>query len=338
MQKDSTMRLPPIGLVAMLASVLLGMPPPAAAQQRDTLPRIGILSLLSPPTSSSPPTCDVHFRQSLHDLGYVEGHTLRFAYRYAEGKPEPLPTLAAELVHLKPDVLFTWAAAGVLAAQQATTTIPIVAGTADLITPGIITNLAQPGGNITGLTWYGPELLGKRLEVLKDTVPQITRVGLLGHPDNPVVNRHMRDTTPTVARTLGIEIHRFDIRTTDEVEGAFAAMAERRIEALLVVDEAWPTGHWPRVAELAATHRLPTISAKAGFAADGGLLEHRLDTALMCRRAATYADKLLKGAKPGDLPIERFEKSLFIVNLKTAGALGLTLPPLVLSQADEVIQ
>jgi len=332
------MRRYTVELVTMLAGILLVVPYTAAAQQRDTLPSIGILSLLSPPTSSSSQRCDVLFRQGLHDLGYVEGQTIRFADRYAEGKPEPLPALAAELVHLTPNLLFTWAAVGVLAAQQATTTIPIVVGTADLITPGIITNLAQPGGNITGLTWYGPELTGKRLEVLKDAVPQSTRVGLLVHPANPVVNRHMRDTIPTIARTLGIEMHRFDIRNADELEGAFAAMAERHIDALFVVDEARPAGYFPRVAALAATHRLPTLSARAGFAAEGGLLEHRLNTALMCRRAATYADKLLKGAKPGDLPVERFEKSLLIVNLKTAGALGLTLPPSVLSQADEVIQ
>ena len=332
------MRLHTVGLIAMLAGVLLAVPRTAAAQQRDTIPRIGILSLGSPPTSSSSQRCDVVFRQGLHDLGYVEGRTIRFEYRYAEGKPEPLPALAAELVQLKPDLLFTWAAVGVLAAQQATITTPIVVGTADLITPGIITNLAQPGGNITGLTWYGPELTGKRLEVLKDAVPQSMRVGLLGHPDNPVVNRHMRDTIPTIARALGIEIHRIDIRTSDEVEGAFAAMAERRIDALLVVDEAWPLGHYRRVAELAATHRLPTISSRAGFATEGGLLEYGLDQPAMCRRAATYADKLLKGAKPRDLPIERFEKSLLTVNLKTAGALGLVLPPSVLSQADEVIK
>jgi putative ABC transport system substrate-binding protein len=317
-----------VALVSSLVIVAID----TEAQQAQTIPTIGVLSTNVPGN----PFCIEPFKAGLHDLGYVEGHTIRFAYCYAEGKSERLPALAAELVHLTPDVLLTWAAAGVLAAQQATTTIPIVAGTADLLSPGIITNLAQPGGNITGLTWYGPELFGKRFEVLKDAVPRITRVGLLGHPDNPVVNRNMRDTGPTVARTLGIEIHRIDIRTTDEVEGAFAAMAERGIDALLVVDEAWPTGHWPRVAALAATHRLPTLSSRAGFAAEGGLLEYRLDTALMCHRAATYADKLLKGAKPGDLPVERFEKSMLIVNLKTAGALGLTLPPSVL--ADEVIQ
>jgi putative ABC transport system substrate-binding protein len=322
----------------MLAGVLLVMPRPAVAQQRAIIPSIGILSLVSPPASMSFQACDVHFRQSLHDLGYVEGHTIRFAYRYAESQPERLPTLAAELVQLTPDVLFTWASWGVLAAQQATTTIPIVAGHGDLITPGIITNLAQPDGNITGLTWYGPELTGKRLEVLKDAVPQSTRVGLLVHPANPVYNRLMRDTIPAVERALGVEIHRLDIRTPDEVEGAFAAMAERRIDALLVADETWPDEHYRRIAELAAAHRLPTLSARARFAAAGGLLEYRLDTAAMCRRAATYAAKLLKGAKPGDLPIERFEKSSLTVNLKTAGALGLTLPPSVLSQADEVIK
>jgi putative ABC transport system substrate-binding protein len=321
-------------LLVALASSLLMVSVDSDAQQAQTIPTVGILSSISPGSAF----CIEPFKAGLHDLGYVEGRTIRFAYRYAEGKPEPLPALAAELAHLTPDILFTWAAVGVLAAQQATTTIPIVVGTADLITPGIITNLAQPDGNITGLTWYGPELIGKRLEVLKEAVPQSTRVGLLGHPDNPVVNRLMRDTLPTVARTLSIEIHRFDIRTTDELEGAFAAMAEHHIGALLVVDEAWPTGHFRHMAELATTHRLPTLSARAGFAAEGGLLEHRLDTALMCRRAATYADKLLKGAKPGDLPIERFERSLLIVNLKTAEALGLTLPPSVLSQADEVIK
>ena len=320
-------------LVALVSSLLLASFD-TNAQQAQTIPTIGVLANTSPGQAF----CSERLKAGLHDLGYVEGHTIRFVYRYAEGKPESLPALAAELVQHTPNVLFTWAAVGVLAAQQATTTIPIVVGTADLVTTGIIPNLAQPGGNITGLTWYGPELFGKRLEVLKDAVPRITRVGLLGHPDNPVVNRHMRDTGPTVARTLGIEIHRIDIRTTDEVEGAFAAMAERGIDALLVVDEAWPIGHYHRVAELATTHRLPTLSARAGFAAEGGLLEHRLDTALMCGRAATYVDKLLKGAKPGDLPIERFEKSLLIANLKTAGALGLTLPPSVLSQADEVIK
>src|SRR5215471_156003 len=321
-------------LLAALVSSLLLASFDTNAPQTQTIPTIGVLANVSPGDAF----CSESLKAGLHDLGYEEGHTIRFAYRYAEGKPEPLPALAAALVQLTPAVLFTWGAVGVLAAQQATTTIPIVVGTADLITPGIITNLAQPSGNISGLTWYGPELTGKRLEVLKDAVPQSTRVGLLGHPANPVVNAHMRDTIPTVARTLGIEIHRMDIRTTDELESAFATMTERHIDALVVVDEAWPMGHYPRVAELTATHRLPTLSARAGFAAAGGLLEHRLDTALMCRRAATYADKLLKGAKPGDLPVERFEKSMLIVNLKTAGALGLILPPSVLSQADEVIK
>jgi putative ABC transport system substrate-binding protein len=280
----------------------------------------------------------VYFRQSLHDLGYVEGHTIRFAYRYAESQTGRLPTLAAELVQLTPDVLFTWGSWGGLAAQQATTTIPIVAGSADLITPGIITNLAQPDGNLTGLTWYGPELTGKRLEVLKDAVPQSTRVGLLVHPANPVWNALVRDTIPAVARTLGVTIHRQDVRTTDEVEGAFAALVEHRINALCVADDPAPDELSRRIAELAVTHRLPTLSPRVRFAAAGGLLEYSLDTAAMCRRSATYADKLLKGAKPRDLPIERFEKSSLIVNLKTAAALGLALPPSVLSQADEVIK
>jgi len=332
------MRLQTVGLAALLAGALLVVARTAVAQPRDTLPRIGILSLLSPPTSSSPPTCDVHFRQSLHDLGYVEGQTIRFAYRYGESQTERLPALAAELVQLTPDVLFTWGSWGVLAAQQATTTIPIVAGSADLITSGIITNLAQPDGNLTGLTWYGPELTEKRLEVLKDAVPQSTRVGILVHPANPVYNRLMRDTIPVVERTLGVTIHRHDIRTTDEVEGAFVALVERRIDALLVADDPVPDAQYRRVAELAITHRLPTLSPRVRFAAAGGLLEYSLDTAAMCRRAATYVDKLLKGAKPRDLPIERFERSSLIINLKTAGALGLTLPPSVLSQADEVIK
>jgi putative ABC transport system substrate-binding protein len=310
----------------------------AVTQPRDPLPMIGILSLLSPPTSSSSPPCDVHFRQSLQDFGYVEGHTIRFAYRYAESQTARLPALATELVQLAPDVLFTWGSWGVQAAQQATTTIPILAGSADLISPGIITKLAQPDGNLTGLTWYGPELTEKRLEVLKDAIPQSTRVGILVHPANPVYNRLMRDTIPAVEQTLGVTIHRQDLRTTDEVEGAFAALVERRVDAILVADDPAPHELYIRIAELAITHRLPTLSPRIRFAEAGGLLEYRLDTTAMCRRAATYADKLLKGAKPRDLPIERFERSSLIVNLKTAGALGLTLPPSILSQADEVIR
>jgi putative ABC transport system substrate-binding protein len=302
------------------------------------MPRIGILSLFGPPTAESTQRCDVVFRQGLHDLGYVEGHTIRFEYRYAEGKSEPLPALAAELVHLTPAFLFTWGAAGVLAAQQATSTIPILAGTGNLITAGIVTNLAQPSGNLTGLTWYGPDLTAKRFDILKDAVPQITRVAVFASPDGPVWNSLMRDTIPGVERALGIEIHRIDIRTIDDVEGAFAAIAERRIDALYVANDTWTIELFRRVAELAVTHRLPTISNREGFAAAGGLLEHALDLSAMCRRAATYADKLLKGAKPGDLPIERFEKSVITVNLKTATALGLTLPPSILAQTDEVIK
>ena len=320
-------------LVALVSSLLL-VSFDTDAPQAQTIPTVGVLSNTSPGSAF----CIEPFKAGLHDLGYVEGRNIRFEYRYAEHKPEPLSALAAELVQRTPDILFTWSAAGVLAAQQATTTIPILVGTTDLISPGIVTNLAQPGGNLTGLTYYGPELFGKRLEVLKAAVPQITRVGYLVHPANPVVNSLLRDTAPAVARALGIEIHRFDIRTSDEVEGTFAAMAERRIDALAVVDEAWPTEHYHRVAELAVTYRLPTFSARPGFAAEGGLLAYGLDLAAMCRRAATYADKLLKGAKPGDLPIERSERSYLVVNLKTARALGLTLPPSVLSQADEVIQ
>ena len=173
------MRLHTVGLAVLLAGALLAVARMAAPQPRDPLPMIGILSLLSPPTSLPFPPCDVLFRQSLHDLGYVEGHTIRFAYRYAESQTERLPALATELVQLAPNVLFTWGSWGVLAAQQATATIPILAGSADLISSGIITKLAQPDGNITGLTWYGPELTEKRLEVLKDAVPQSTRMGLL---------------------------------------------------------------------------------------------------------------------------------------------------------------
>src|SRR5215831_5241746 len=321
-------------LLAALVSSLLLASFDTNAPQTQTIPTIGVLANVSPGDAF----CSESLKAGLHDLGYEEGHTIRFAYRYAEGKPEPLPALAAALVQLTPAVLFTWGAVGVLAAQQATTTIPIVVGTADLITPGIITNLAQPSGNISGLTWYGPELTEKRLEVLKDAVPQSTRVGILVHPANPVYNRLMRDTIPVVERTLGVTIHRHDIRTTDEVEGAFVALVERRIDALLVADDPVPDEQYRRVAELAITHRLPTLSPRVRFAAAGGLLEYSLDTAGMCRRAATYVDKLLKGAKPRDLPIERFERSSLIVNLKTAGALGLTLPSSVLSQADEVIK
>jgi len=324
-----------IDLVTMLALALLVASPPAAAQPHGTLPKVGVLVMGGPPTSPSPRGC---IRQSLHDLGYVEGQTILFEYRYAKFQPERLPALAAELVQLAPDVLFTSGTPAVRALHQATTTIPIVVRTGHLLREGLITNLARPGGNITGMTYHDDELEGKRLALLKEAVPQIMRVAILRGPHESSWGRALPETFVVSARALGIELHLMEVRTPDELEGAFATMAERRVDALAIGVDTMFIAHYHRIAELAVTHRLPTIAAFEGFVARGGLLEYPPDTAAMCRRAATYVDKILKGAKVGELPVERADTFSLRVNLKTAAALGLALSPTFLFQVDEVIK
>jgi len=325
-----------IGLIVLLALSLFVVPRASNTQQTVHVPRIGVLSP-GPPPPVPDPSLDA-FRQGLHDLGYVEGQTIHLEYRYADWQPERLPALAAELVQRHPDVLFTFTTSGVLAAKQATATIPIVVGAAgDLVAQGLVESLGQPGGNITGMTLFDLELEGKRLEWLKAAAPQITHVAVLVNPANPASARRPADLA-TEAQTLGVRLERVEARDPSEFVGAFAAIAVSHADALLVANDAVFYAHRHRLVELAVTHRLPAISGIPGFAEAGGLIQYGDDPLTMVRRAATHVAKILQGAKPRELPVERPMQFALVINLKTAQALDLTIPPAVLFQADEVIQ
>jgi ABC-type uncharacterized transport system substrate-binding protein len=328
----------PIGIIGMLVLGLLWVPLVTVAQQPAKLPRVGVLSPESPPTAAVPSAALDAFWQGLRDLGYVEGQTILLEYRYADWQLDRLPALAADLVRSMPDVILTYSTPGVQAAKQATTTIPIVVGAAgDLVAQDMVTSQARPSGNITGMTLFGREIEGKCLELLKEAVPQSTRVAVLVNPAHPAFARRPADLAAE-AQALGVQLQRVEARDPGEFEDAFATMTANRAEALLVVNDAMFHAHRHRIVALALAHRLPTISQARGFAEAGGLLQYGADTFAMLRRAALYVDKLLKGGTPADLPVERPDKFELIVNLKTAQALGITIPPVVLFQADEVLR
>ncbi len=260
-------------------------------------------------------------------------------YRYAEGKPERLPALAAELVRLNVDLILTSGDQGVRAAKQASQTIPIVVAlVGDLVGPGYVASLARPGGNITGQTTLVSELSAKRLELLKTAFPKVSRVAILWNPtnaDNVVAFKE----TEVAARALRIQLVPLDVRRADDFEGAFLAALRARAEALIVGSgDALLLTHRARIADFAAKNRLPTMYGNQDYMDAGGLMFYGPNVADMYRRAATYVDKILKGAKPGDLPVEQPTKFEFVINLKTAKALGLTIPPPILSRADRVIE
>ncbi|MGA7034910.1 MAG: ABC transporter substrate-binding protein, partial [Pseudolabrys sp.] len=277
------------------------------------------------------------FRASLRDLGYQEGWDFVIEYRWADGNYDRLPTLVEDLIRLKVDVIVTHGTPGVLAAKQATTTIPIVmAVVGDALGSGIVSSLARPEGNVTGLTFFNPELAAKRLELLKEAMPELSDVGILLNLTNPM-NEPVLPQMTRVAQPLKLELHQFDVRAPTEFEGAFAAMAAKRVGALVVIDDAILLSNSSAVAALALKQRLPACGW-SDFAIDGGLMAYGVDFLDMFRRAATFVDKILKGAKPGDLPIERSTKFETIVNLKTAKALGLTIPYNLVARADQVIE
>jgi ABC-type uncharacterized transport system substrate-binding protein len=277
-------------------------------------------------------------RAGLRDLGYVEGKNIVIEYRSAEGNYDRLPELAAELVRLKPDVLVTSATPGTLAAKQATTTIPIVmVDVGDPVGSGIVASFAHPGGNITGLTDLGLELYGKRLELLKDAFPQIRQVAFLFNPAN-LSYRSTLKAVEIVARSLNVEVRPYEVRLPNEFENAFSTMVERRVDAAVVTDaDPMFADNLKAIAVLAEKHQLPTAGGK-DCADAGGLIGYGVDHFEENRRATIFVDKILKGTKPGDLPIERAAKFQFTVNLKTARALGLTIPPSIMIRADEVIE
>jgi putative ABC transport system substrate-binding protein len=323
----------------VLALLALGAAPLAAeAQQAAKVARIGYLSTS---LASSADRRDA-FLQGLRDLGYVEGRNVAIEYRDAEGKVERIPALAAELVALKVDVIVVPGSTRVtLAAMQATKTIPIVfSNVGDPVESGLVTNLARPGGNVTGLSSLGPELVGKRLELLKQAVPGVSRVAVLWLPGalGERTDKDMLTRADVAARALGVRLQFVEARGADEFARAFSDMSSARAGALTVLPSARFLREHKRLVDLAAKNRLPAVYASREFVDAGGLMSYGANSADLSRRAATYVDKILKGAKPGDLPVEQPTKFELVINLKTAKALGLTIPKSVLAHADEVIQ
>jgi putative tryptophan/tyrosine transport system substrate-binding protein len=323
-----------VGCIMMHTLSLLTAPLAVDAQQPTKMHRIGLLHGGSPP-----PQMLEGFRQGLRDLGYVEGQNLVIELRAAEGSAERLRDGAAELVQLQVDVLVGVGTAAIRAAQHATHTIPIVmAGTADPVGQGLVASLARPGGNITGLSLLMAELPGKGLELLKETVPQSVRVAVLANPADPTYEARMHNLR-MAAQALGLHLHVLEVRRADELDIAFAAMTRERADALFVLaDVALMNPLHGRIAVLAAQSRLPAMYGARAYVEAGGLMAYGPSLPDLWRRAASYVDKLLKGAKPAELPVEQPTKFELIINLKTAKALGMTIPPSLLLLADEVIR
>ncbi len=321
--------------VALLTLTLLIAPLAAGAQRAPKTSRIGVLASV-PPEEGAPPYA---LRQGLRELGYVEGQNIALEWRWTQGRNERFPGLAAELVALKVDAIVAGNPAAISAAKNATRTIPIVMVLAtDPVGQGFVTGLARPGGNITGLTVdAGPEISGKRLELLKEAVLKVSRVAVLLNPNNPAHRLVLRETEGA-ARTLGVKLQILEARKPDDFDRAFSAMTREGAEALLVLPDALSFVHRTRIADLAARSRLPAIYGLREYAEAGGLMAYGASLPDLWRRAATYVDKILKGAKPADLPVQQPTRFELIINLKTAAALGLTIPQSVLMRADEVIK
>jgi len=316
------------------ALAILAAPLAADAQQQAKVARIGVLG---EPTASTYATRIEAFKQGLRELGYVEGQNIAIEYRWAEGNLERLPGLAAELVRLRVDVIVTHGTPGTRAAQQATTTIPIVmAHSGDAVGTGLITSLARPGGNTTGSTHFSPEINAKRMELLKEAVPHIRRVAALMNPGNPITEADLKQMEFT-AQSLGIELRPVRVRRGDELDSTFLALVKARTNALVIEDDAVLASLARPIADLAAKYRLPR-AASLDHVQAGSLLSYGASFTELWRRAATFVDKILKGAKPADLPVEQPTKFELVVNLKAAKALGLTIQRSVLVRADRVIQ
>jgi putative ABC transport system substrate-binding protein len=317
-----------------LSAMLFALSFEAKAQEPKKVPRIGFLTT-SP--SVFPGRIEA-FRQGLRELGYVEGKNIVIEWRYAEGKLDRLPALTAELVRLKVDVIVTGGPTATGFLKKATTTIPIVMGfDTDPVGNGLVASLARPGGNITGLSVLSPELGGKRLEILKDVVPKLSRVAVLGSSTLPGNTQTLRETE-LAAGALGVKLQHFDVLSPMDMEAAFRRAVKERADAVLALGNTVLNAHRTQVAGLAVKSRLPAMYYAAEFVEAGGLMFYGVEFADLFRRAATYVDKILKGAKPADLPVEQPMKFEFIINLKTAKQMGLTIPPNVLARADKVIR
>jgi ABC-type uncharacterized transport system substrate-binding protein len=321
------------GVVAAVFALLCAAAAPqsADAQMTGKPARIGILAV-------SPLRPIQSLRQKLQELGYVEGKNLLLEYRFAEGRDDRYPALAAELVALNVDVLVPWGTPAALAAKRATNTIPIVVGAmGDVLSTGVVTDLAHPGGNITGFSSINIELEGKRLELLKDLVGSLSRVGVLWNATNPV-NQVTVERVRQVAEAWGFALDLVEVRHKDEVEAALLRLADARPDGVLVAPDLLLVSKRLEIVEAMATRRIPAVYPFREYAEVGGLIVYGADLGVLFQRAAVYVDKILKGARPGDLPVQQATEFELIINLKTAKALGLTIPPSLLARADEVIE
>jgi putative tryptophan/tyrosine transport system substrate-binding protein len=305
----------------------------AQAQQPKKIPRIGYLAASGISADSR-----AAIQQGLHKLGYIEGQNIAIEYRYAEGKFERLPVLAGELVRLKVNVILTAGSTATRAAKEATSTIPIVmTNDNDPVASGFVVSLARPGSNVTGLSTLRPEVSGKRLELLKEIVPGLSRVAVLGASDNPGNAQALKEVEVAAAASK-MQLQYLDIRSPKDIEPAFQEARKGNAEGVIEMGGPLLNVHRTELVSLAAKSRLPVIWVRRTFVEAGGLVYYGVDTADLARRATTYIDKILKGAKPGDLPVQQPTKFELVINLKTAKQIGLTIPPNVLARADKVIK
>jgi putative tryptophan/tyrosine transport system substrate-binding protein len=319
----------------LVAMMLLAVGVTAQAQQPKKVPRIGFLIGSSPAAIAARIEA---FRQGLRDLGYVEGKNIVIEWRYAEGKLDRLPALAAELVRLKIDIIGTGSPATTRAAKEATVTIPIVmAQDTDPVANGFVASLARPGGNITGLSTLAPELSGKQLELLKETVPRLSRMAVLGNSTLPGNAQALKEME-LAAGAFKVQLQYVDVLDLKDIETAFRAVSKGRADAVLVLGNPIFLSQRIQITDLAVKSRLPAIYERPEYVDDGGLMTYGVNINELYRRAATYVDKILKGAKPADLPVEQPTKFELWINLKTAKQIGLTVPQRVLLKADRVIK
>ncbi|MBI4527245.1 MAG: ABC transporter substrate-binding protein [Deltaproteobacteria bacterium] len=321
--------------LSFVVALLLALCSSADAQQPAKVRRIGVLLSSSPSLSAAR---NEALRQGLRELGYVEGQNLTMEYRYAEGKLDRLSELAAELVRLNLDLIVVTGTRAAVAAKKSTTTIPIViAGAGDPVRAGLIRSFTRPGGNVTGVSRISPDLTGKRLELLKETVPKASRMAALFNPDNPGHGPALKEIE-LGASARGMRLQPVGIKAPGGFESAFAAAAKERVDALFLMPDAFFHSYVTRIVQLAAKNRLPAMYDRADFVEAGGLMSYAVDLADLSRRAAWYVDQILQGASPADLPMVEPTKSELMINLKTAQGLGLTIPPNVLARADRVIK
>ena len=321
--------------VVVLALVVAGVSSHASGQPRESMPRVGMLT--PAPSATAKPAWDA-FREAMKELGYVEGKTVAYEYRSAEGQPERLPELAAELTKLPVKVMVVANTPGNLAAKKATTTIPIVmVAVGDPVRVGLVSNLGRPGGNITGFTNLSGQIAAKRLQLLKEVIPTATRIGMIGNPGDPNALVQIQDAE-AAARKLKVQLRLFTIKEAAQLEPAFEAARSWRAQALLRLNDPLQVSLRARTIELAAKTRVPMMYSSRADAEAGGLIGYGVDPLESYRRAASYVDKILKGTKPGDLPVQQPTKLELAVNLKTAAALNVKIPQTVLVQADQVIE